>query len=191
MGASHGPIADGSLALKRHERRPADRASAGSPTHPCRPSRRTRSRSSMDCAVPRFASRAASSRCACAMRKRFTQPSPMSEHNCGGHRAGAAPARGGGSRRPQHHLLQGGGWSDRLQQRSSWTCREGGLAAASLMTLGGCKVMCAAIVNCRTTIRHADQFLWNTHGQHPGRPHARAINGPRASPPLAQPAQMR
>jgi aromatic-L-amino-acid/L-tryptophan decarboxylase len=51
------------------------------------------------------------------------------------------------------------GASDKLQEAIVMDLQERGLAAPSLTTLGGRKVIRAAIVNHRTTIRHADQFL--------------------------------
>jgi len=69
--------------------------------------------------------------------------------------------------------------------------QEGGLAAASLTTLGGRKVICAATLNHRTTIRHAISFGGTSHGLHAGRSCAGAPSTALASPPLAQLAQMR
>ena len=55
--------------------------------------------------------------------------------------------------------LRGAGASDKLQEAIVMDLQERGLAAPSLTTLGGRKVIRAAIVNHRTTIRHADQCL--------------------------------
>jgi aromatic-L-amino-acid/L-tryptophan decarboxylase len=51
------------------------------------------------------------------------------------------------------------GASDSLQEAIVMDLQERGLAAPSLTALGGRNVIGAAIVNHRTTIGHADQFV--------------------------------
>jgi len=63
------------------------------------------------------------------------------------------------------------GASDKLKEAIVMDLQERGLAAPSLTALGARKVIRAAIVNHRTTIRHADEFVGAPHGQHPACPH--------------------
>ena len=114
----------------------------------------------------------------------------------GTERIGAAMERCCGvAKQLEHHLrrltcfsVQAGATSSRSDRTG---LQEGGLAAASLTTRGGRKVICAATSTTAPRSGTPISFGGTSHGQHPGRLHAGAPSTALASPPLAQLAQMR
>jgi aromatic-L-amino-acid/L-tryptophan decarboxylase len=63
------------------------------------------------------------------------------------------------------------GASDKLQEAIVMDLQERGLAAPSLTTLGGCKVIRAAIVNHRTTSGTPTKFVEHLMASTLGCPH--------------------